>query len=143
LHVANSVRGKEPPKMYKQCTSPGDGQTSCKPSLASGKRRRCSNEAETRNPLKFAARVPQTTEQISAVSGPNFTMRTRGEILLFNMFFPIVDTCFCCEDTARQICAMVPRWQIFGDCLGPAFPASRVQHISDLHSKFALGPHHV
>ena len=29
----------------------------------------------------------------------------------------------------------------FGDFLGPAFPASRVQHISDLHSKFALGPH--
>jgi len=27
--------------------------------------------------------------------------------------------------------------------LGPAFPASHVQHISDLHSKFALGPHHV
>jgi len=27
--------------------------------------------------------------------------------------------------------------------LGPAFAASRVQHISDLHSKFALGPHHV
>jgi len=35
---------------------------------------------------------------------------------------------------------MVPRWAIFGDFLGPAFPASRVQHISDLHSKFALGP---
>jgi len=27
--------------------------------------------------------------------------------------------------------------------LGPAFAASRVQHLSDLHSKFALGPHHV
>jgi len=27
--------------------------------------------------------------------------------------------------------------------LGPAFPASRLQHISDLHSKFALRPHHV
>jgi len=27
--------------------------------------------------------------------------------------------------------------------LCPVFPASRVQHISDLHSKFALGPHHV
>jgi len=27
--------------------------------------------------------------------------------------------------------------------LGLAFPASHVQHISDLHSKFALGPHHV
>jgi len=27
--------------------------------------------------------------------------------------------------------------------LGPAFPASRAQHISDLHSKSAPGPHHV
>jgi len=27
--------------------------------------------------------------------------------------------------------------------LRPAFAASRVQHLSDLHSKFALGPHHV
>jgi len=32
---------------------------------------------------------------------------------------------------------------IFGDILGPAFAASRVQHISDLHSKFALRPQHV
>ena len=47
-----------------------------------------------------------------------------------------------CEDIARQICAMVPRCRIFGDFGGPAFPASRVQHISDMHSKFALGPHH-
>jgi len=27
--------------------------------------------------------------------------------------------------------------------LRPVFPASRVQHISDLHSKFALRPHHL
>jgi len=27
--------------------------------------------------------------------------------------------------------------------LGPVFSVSRVQHISDLHSKFALRPHHV
>jgi len=32
---------------------------------------------------------------------------------------------------------------IFGDFLGPAFPSSRVQHISDLRSKLALGPDHV
>jgi len=32
---------------------------------------------------------------------------------------------------------------IFGDFLGPAFAASHVQQISDLHSKFALGPNHV
>jgi len=38
---------------------------------------------------------------------------------------------------------MVPRRQIFGDFLRPAFPVSRVQHISDLHSKFALRSHHI
>jgi len=32
---------------------------------------------------------------------------------------------------------------IFGDFLRTVFSASRVQHVSDLHSKFALGPHHV
>ena len=32
---------------------------------------------------------------------------------------------------------------IFGDFLRPAFPASRVQHVSDMHSKFALRPHRV
>jgi len=32
---------------------------------------------------------------------------------------------------------------ILATFLGPAFAASHVQHISDLHSKFALGPHRV
>ena len=64
------------------------------------------------------------------------------EILLFNIF-PIVDTCLSCEDIAQQICAMEARWRIFDDFLGPAFPASHMQHISDLHSKFALRPDHV
>jgi len=31
----------------------------------------------------------------------------------------------------------------FWQFLDPAFPASHMQHISDLHSKFALGPHYV
>jgi len=51
--------------------------------------------------------------------------------------------CLSCEDIARQICEMAPRWRLFGDFLGPAFRASRAQHISDMHSKFALGPHNV
>jgi len=33
----------------------------------------CSNAAKTLNPVKFA-RVPQTPERISAVSGPKFTI---------------------------------------------------------------------
>jgi len=65
------------------------------------------------------------------------------EILPFNNFFLIVDTCLSCEDIAGQSCAMVLRWRLFALFLSPVFPASRVQHISDLHSKFALRPHHV
>jgi len=57
--------------------------------------------------------------------------------------FPIVDMCLSCEDIAQQSCAMVHRWQIFGNFLGPAFPVSCVQHISDLHSKSALKSHHL
>ena len=66
-----------------------------------------------------------------------------GETLLFNKLFLIVDVCLRCKNIARQSCAMANRWQIFGDFLGTAFPASCAEHIRDLHSKFALGPHHV
>ena len=100
----------------------------------------CSNAAKTRNLLKFAG-VPQTRQQISAVIRPKFTILSRRveEVLVFNKYFPIVDICLSSKDIARQSCVMVPKWQF----LRPIFPASRVQHISDLHSKFALGPHHV
>jgi len=54
-------------------------------------------------------------------------------------FFPIVDTCLSCEDIADK----VVRWCPDGDFLRPVFSASRVQHVSDLHFKFALRPHHV
>jgi len=53
----------------------------------------CSNATKTRNPLAFAG-VPQTRQQISAVSWPKFTILSRHveEIFLLNNFFPIVDT---------------------------------------------------
>jgi len=62
------------------------------------------------------------------------------EVSMFNKYFPIVDICLSCEDTARQSCAIVHRWRFF--CV-LYFSASRTQHISDVHSKFALRPHHV
>jgi len=79
----------------------------------------CSKEtAKTRNPLKFA-RVPQTRQQISAVSRPKFTILSVHveEVLLFNKFFPIVDSCRSSEDIARQSCAMVPKWRFFASCI--------------------------
>jgi len=103
----------------------------------------CSKAVKTRNLLKFAV-VQQTRHRISADSRPKFTVLSGhvGEILLFNNFFRLSMRALV-EDIARQSCAMVRRWRLFGDFLGPVFSASRAQHISDLHSKFALRPHHV
>jgi len=104
----------------------------------------CSNTAKTRNLLKLAG-VPQTNKTITAASAPKFTILCGHvqEILLLATIFQIVDTCLNCEDIARQSCAMVPRWRFFGKFLRPVFSASRVQHVSNLHLKFALRPHHV
>ena len=48
----------------------------------------CSNAAKTQNPLKFVG-VPQTRQQISAVSRPKLTILWEHveEILLLNKFF--------------------------------------------------------
>ena len=63
-----------------------------------------------------------------------------GGYCCLTSFFSTVDICLSCRDIARQSCAMVPRWRFLGNFLGPVFPESCVQNISDLHSKFALGP---
>jgi len=103
----------------------------------------CRNAAKTRKPLKFAG-VPQTRQQISTVSrlvgrsSPYYEDMWRRYRCLTS-FFLIVDTCLSSEDIARQSYAMVPKWRYFASCIS----ASRMQHISDMHSKFALTPHHV
>jgi len=99
----------------------------------------CSNAAKMRNQLKLAG-VPQTTEPISPLVGRSSPY---------------------CEDIWRRYCCLtisdcryVPLLRRYNPtklCDGaqmaiflcPVFSASRVQHVSDLHSKFALRPHHV
>jgi len=103
----------------------------------------CSNEAKTRKPLKFAG-MPQTNETISAASGPKFTI-LRGhveEVLLLNIFSDCRYMLYLRRYSPTKLCDGA-QMAIFGDFLPPVFAASRVQHISDLHSKFALGPRHV
>ena len=101
----------------------------------------CSNAAKTRNPLKFAG-VPQTPEPFSAVSGPKFTILSGHveEVLLLNKFFFRL---LIHALVAKIWPDKVVRWCRDGDFLRPVFAESRVQSISDLHSKFALRPHHV
>jgi len=76
------------------------------------------NAAKTRNPLEFAG-VPQTRQQISAVSRPKFTILSGHVevVLLLNNCFPIVYTCLSYEDIARQSCVMVPKWRFFASCI--------------------------
>jgi len=98
----------------------------------------CSNAAKMRNGLKFVG-VPQTPEQISAASGLTILWRHLEDILLLNKFF---SDCWYVPQLrrySRQSCVMVSRWRF----LRPVFSASRVQHVSDLHLKCALRPHHV
>jgi len=78
----------------------------------------CSNAAKTRNPLKFAA-VPQTRQRISVASERPHYEDTWGRYCC--LIFLIVNTCLSYEGRARQICAMVRRWRIFGYFLRPAF----------------------
>ena len=95
------------------------------------------------NLLKFAG-APQTRQQISADSGPKFTILWGhvGRCCCLT-FFPIIETCLSCEDRARQRCGIVHRRRIFSDFLRPVFSASPMQYVSDLRPKFALRPHHV
>jgi len=97
---------------------------------------------ETRWNLHGCCKVANISEPLVGRSSPYCEDMWRRYCCLTS-FFPIVDTCLSCKDIARQRCVMVPRWRFFGDFLGPAFSASHVQHISDMHSKFTLRPHHV
>jgi len=97
---------------------------------------------ETRWNLLGCPKLTKRSQLLVGRSSP-YCKGMWGKYCCLTSFFPIVDTCLNCEDIARQNCTMVRRWRFFASFLCPVFPASRVQHISDLHSQFALRPHHV
>ena len=65
------------------------------------------------------------------------------EVLLFNMLFSDCRYMPYLRRYSRTNFAMMSKWRFLAIILRPVFSASRVQHISDMHSKFALKPHHV
>jgi len=97
---------------------------------------------ETRWNLQGCLKLPARSQPLVGRSSPYYGDVWRTYCCLTS-FFPIVDTCLSCEDIARQSCVMVLRWQFLTTFLCPVFSVSRMQQISDLHSKFALRPHHV
>ena len=103
----------------------------------------CSNAAKTRNQLKFewCPKWSNRSQPLVGRSSPYYEDIWRTYWCLTRFFSDCRS--LSCEDIARQSCAMVPRWRFLATFLCPVFAASRVQRISDLHSKFALRPHHV
>jgi len=97
---------------------------------------------KTRWNLFGCPKLPNGSQPLVGLSSP-YCEDMWKRYSCFKSFWPIVNTGLSCEDIARQSCAMVHRWWTFRYFLGPAFPASCVQHVSDLHPKFALGPPHV
>ena len=78
----------------------------------------CGSMADIQSPTAEIRRGNKKRKNNSAASGPKFTILWGyvEEILLLNKFFSnIVDTLLSCEDIARQSCALLPRWPIFGD----------------------------
>jgi len=66
-----------------------------------------------------------TDQSVSAVSGPKFTILSGhveevGLLVFSKYFFPIVDTCFSCEDSATALCDGA-QMAIFNVTLRPAF----------------------
>jgi len=72
----------------------------------------CTNAAKMRNPLKLGGvpKLPDRSQPLAGRSEPYCEDMWRRYCCLTS-FFPIVDTCYNCEDIARQNCGMVPRWR--------------------------------
>jgi len=92
--------------------------------------------------LKGCPKLVNRSQSLVGWSSPYCGHMRRTHCCLTS-FFPIVDTSLSCEDIAWQSCAIVARWPFLVTFLCPVFSASCVQHVSDLHLKFALRPHHV
>ena len=105
----------------------------------------CSNAAKTRKPLKLAGcpKLVNRSHPLMGRSSPYCQDIWRKYCCLISLFF------FWLSIHALVVKIQpdkVVRWCPDGEFwrfLCPVFSASRVQYISDLHSKFALRPHHV
>jgi len=91
---------------------------------------------ETRWNLLGCPKLPDRSQPLVGRSPPYYQGIWRRYCCL-NSFFRLSIRALVAK-IYRQSCTMVRRWRLFADFLRPAFPASRVQHVSDLHPKFAL-----
>jgi len=89
----------------------------------------CSNADKTRNPLNLQGcpKLANGSQLLVGRSSPYYQNMWRRYRCLTS-FFPIVDTCLSCEDTAQQSCAMVPKWRFFVSCVCSEPRAAHFRH---------------
>jgi len=140
----NSVTGQQPPQMYISSTSPGNGQTLCKVSLASIERRRCSNESKMRKPLKLRGcpKLPDRSQALVGQSLPYCEDMWRRYCCL-TRFFRLLIHALVAKIQPDKVVRWCPDGDFFATFCVLYFQQAMLQHVSDLHLKFALRPHHV
>jgi len=104
----------------------------------------CTNAAKTRNLLKLAMGCPKLTKRCQPLVGRSspYCKDICGRYCCLT-FFRLSIRAFVAKIWPDKFVRWCPDGDFLAIFLRPAFPASRVQHISDLHSKFVLRPHHV
>ena len=74
--------------------------------------------------LQGSLKLTNRSQPLVGRSSPYY----EDEVSVINNFFPIVDTCLNCEDTAHQSCPMVPKWRFFASCIFSEPRAAHFRH---------------
>ena len=80
--------------------------------------------------LQGCPKLANRSQPLVGQSSPTITALQEHveEVLMFNKYFRIVDTCLSCEDTARQSCAIMPKWRLFASCIFSELCAAHFRH---------------
>jgi len=121
----NSVTGQEPQKMYIQCTSPAWRR----PNIVQSGWPPLSDVAAVTKPRRETHwnLLGNRSQPLVGQSSPYWGDMWKRYCCLTS-FFPIVDTCISCEDSAGQICATVPKWRFFASFLYSVSSELRAAH---------------
>jgi len=101
-----------------------------------------------------AVMLPRRETRWNLQGFPKLTNRSQPLVGRSSPYYQDMWRRYCCLTSFFSDCRYMPQFWRYSPTklcdgakmvifLRPVFPASRVQHNSDLHSKFALGPHHV
>ena len=95
---------------------------------------------ESRWNLQGCPKLANRSQPLVGQSSPYYQDMQRRYCCLASFFFP---DCRYMPQLRRYCPTKLYDGAQMAHFLGSAFPASHVQHISNMHSKFALRPHHV